>query len=173
MQSSAQSFKMEQQSRQAKRNPPTAERRQGGRTNGSGGGGCTFETAKQARSEKQECEAILRASSVFCAVSCCNKTNMACALVQSKSVFCFFVLLWPSRSRMFAWDGCWRSSGIFVFSLHSFAVEQHHPVTMPAGLPFFVPRRLSLNRDRKTAHTCSRRNTTANPMGAAECRGRL
>lgn len=62
MQHSAQMFKMEHQSKQAKRNPKpnAAERQQGGRTHG--GGGRTFETAKQARSEKHECEAFLRAS---------------------------------------------------------------------------------------------------------------
>lgn len=63
MQNSAQTFKLEHQSKQAKKNPkPKAaeRRRQGGRA--QGGAGCTFETAKQARSEKQECEAILRAS---------------------------------------------------------------------------------------------------------------
>lgn len=69
MQNSAQMFKLEHQSKQAKKNPKpkAADVRQGGRTQG-GGGGCTFENLKQARSEKQECEAILR---VRAAMSTC------------------------------------------------------------------------------------------------------
>lgn len=65
MQSSVQAFKIEHQSRQAKRGPmakPGKNQRQGGRN--QGGGGRVFDTAKQARSEKEECEAILRVKHV-------------------------------------------------------------------------------------------------------------
>lgn len=61
IQSSAKAFKLEHQSKQAKRNPMAksgAGRRQAGRN--QAGGERTFETAKQARSEKAECDAILR-----------------------------------------------------------------------------------------------------------------
>ncbi|CAM9875835.1 unnamed protein product, partial [Hapterophycus canaliculatus] len=62
MQSSARSFKLEHQSRPAKKNtrakPGGPRKKQGERNHG--GCGCAFETAKEARSEKAECEAILR-----------------------------------------------------------------------------------------------------------------
>ncbi|CAM9538403.1 unnamed protein product [Ectocarpus sp. 12 AP-2014] len=63
IQNSAEAFKLEQQARQAKRYPKTLAKpsgdKHGGRHQG-GGGGRVFDTAKQARSEKAECEAILR-----------------------------------------------------------------------------------------------------------------
>lgn len=64
IQNSAEAFKLEQQARQAKRNPKKLAKPSGDKHGGrhQGGGGRVFDTAKQARSEKAECEAILRVS---------------------------------------------------------------------------------------------------------------